>query len=104
VWYRSSWCVKRASGHAIRNAFHAPRTTFPMPTVALARNAMATRFEVVLHGDNPVALRAAGEEALDEIERLESRLSLYRPGSEIALLNTRAAQAPVRVTPGLFRL
>ena len=39
---------------------------------------MATRFEIVLHGDNPVALRAAGEEALDEIERLEARLSLFR--------------------------
>src|SRR5580704_5063977 len=75
-----------------------------MQTVAVARNAMATRFEIVLHGENPVALRAAGEEALDEIERLESRLSLYRPGSEITLLNTRAAQEPVRVTPGLFRL
>ena len=34
-----------------------------MPVI-LARHAMATRFEIVLHGDNPVALRAAGEEAL----------------------------------------
>ncbi len=33
---------------------------------------MATRFEIVLHGENPVALRAAGEEALDEIERVEA--------------------------------
>ena len=58
-----------------------------MQTVALACNAMATRFEIVLHGDHPVALRAAGEEALDEIERLERQLSLYRPSSEIARLN-----------------
>ena len=34
--------------------------------VTLARNAMATRFEIVLHGGDPAALRAAGEEALDE--------------------------------------
>jgi thiamine biosynthesis lipoprotein len=34
---------------------------------------MATRFEIVLHGENPVALRAAGEEALTEIERLDRR-------------------------------
>ena len=47
-----------------------------MQTVTLARHAMATRFELVLHGENAVALRAAGEEALDEIERLEDRLSL----------------------------
>jgi thiamine biosynthesis lipoprotein len=75
-----------------------------MQTVALARHAMATRFEIVLHGDNPVALRAAGEEALDEIERLEAQLSLYRPTSEIAHLNARAADGPVRVSPDLFRL
>jgi thiamine biosynthesis lipoprotein len=65
---------------------------------------MATRFEFVLHGDNPVALRAAGEEALDEIDRLEARLSLYRPSSEITHLNARAAFEPVRVTPSLFAL
>jgi len=35
---------------------------------------------------------------------LESRLSLYRPSSEIAHLNARAAFEPVRVTPALFRL
>lgn len=75
-----------------------------MPTVTLARHAMATRFELVLHGDNPVALRAAGEEALDEIDRLEAQLSLYQPGSEIAQLNARAAREAVRVTPELFAL
>ncbi len=42
-----------------------------METIALARNAMATRFEILLHGENAAALRAAGEEALDEIGRLE---------------------------------
>jgi thiamine biosynthesis lipoprotein len=75
-----------------------------MQTVALARRAMATRFEIVLHGDDAVALRAAGEEALDEIERLEAQLSLYRPTSEIAHLNARAAGGPVRVSPDLFHL
>lgn len=65
---------------------------------------MATRFEIVLHGDNPVSLRAAGEEALAEIERVEEQLSFYRPTSEISRLNSRAARGPVRVTPGLFRL
>jgi hypothetical protein len=31
-----------------------------MPTVTLARHAMATRFVLVLAGEDPVALRAAG--------------------------------------------
>ncbi len=75
-----------------------------MATVQLARHAMATRFEVVLHGENPARLRAAGEEALGEIERLEAQLSLFRPTSEIAHLNARAAREPVRVTPPLFAL
>jgi thiamine biosynthesis lipoprotein len=75
-----------------------------MPTVTLALHAMATRFEMVLHGDRPVSLRAAGEEALEEIGRLEAQLSLFRPASEIAHLNARAAQGPVRVTPSLFAL
>ena len=70
----------------------------------LARHAMATRFELVLHGDNPISLRAAGEEALDEIERLEAQLSLYQPSSEIARVNARAAREPVRVSPSLFGL
>jgi thiamine biosynthesis lipoprotein len=75
-----------------------------MATVTLARHAMATRFEIVLHGDNPTSLRAAGEEALDEIERLEAQLSVFRPSSEIAHLNARASREPVRVTPPLFTL
>jgi thiamine biosynthesis lipoprotein len=72
--------------------------------VLLARHAMATRFEIVLHGDNPVSLRAAGEEALDEIERLENLLSLYRTNSEIAHVNARAFHEPVRVSVPVFRL
>jgi thiamine biosynthesis lipoprotein len=65
---------------------------------------MATRFELVLPGEDHVRLRAAGEEALDEIERLEAQLSLYRPSSEISHLNARAAREPVAVDPRLFRL
>ncbi len=65
---------------------------------------MATRFELLLCGDDPARLRAAGEQALDEIDRLENQLSLFRPGSEIAHLNARAAVEPVRVSPALLTL
>ena len=65
---------------------------------------MATRFEVLLHGSGTTDLRAAGEEALDEVERLEARLSLYRPASEIARVNALAARQPVRVSPPVFQL
>src|SRR5262245_61698074 len=65
---------------------------------------MATRFEMVLHGAKEATLRAAGEEAIAEIERLEDQLSLYRSSSEIAEVNARAARGPVRVSPPLFAL
>jgi thiamine biosynthesis lipoprotein len=72
--------------------------------VKLACNAMATRFEIVLHGANTVALRAAGEEALREIERLHAQLSLYSESSEVSFINARAARQAVRVEPRLFQL
>src|SRR5688572_12507360 len=75
-----------------------------MIRVAVARNAMATRFEIVLFGEDPSALRAAADEALNEVERLEAQLSLYRLSSEIANINARAAREPVRVEPSLFHL
>ncbi len=75
-----------------------------METVTVARRAMATRFEILLHGEDAARLRAAGDAALDEIERLEAQLSLYRPASEISRLNRRAAAGPVRVSPPVFQL
>lgn len=75
----------------------------PVP-LRIARHAMATRFEFVLHGARPEALRAAAEEALDEVERIENLLSLYRPHTDIARVNARAGIGPVRVAAETFRL
>jgi thiamine biosynthesis lipoprotein len=75
----------------------------PQP-VRLARHAMATRFEWVLWGHAPERLRAAGEEALDEVDALESALSRYRGLSDIARVNAGAAVGPVRVSPSTFHL
>jgi len=75
-----------------------------MAPTTLSLYAMATRFEVVLFSDDPARLRAAGEEALAEIERLDPQLSFYSCASEISRINARAASEPVRVDPRLFRL
>lgn len=72
--------------------------------VALARQAMATRFEVVLEGDYEPGLRAAGEEALEEIARQERRLSPFLPDSDISRVNARSALGPVPVDPRVFNL
>ena len=60
---------------------------------------MATRFELVVYGKNLVSLRAAGEEALDEIDRLDKQLNLYNPSSEIAHLNARAGSSRATTVP-----
>lgn len=75
-----------------------------MAMLRMACAAMATRFELVLHGPEERRLRALGEEAVGEIERIESALSLYRPDSQVAAVNRRAAREPVRVTPEVFQL
>ena len=74
------------------------------PPVALAREAMATRFELLLYGDDPVRLRAAGEEALREVEWAEAELSRFRPASAIFWLNARAGGEALRVDPRVLRL
>lgn len=65
---------------------------------------MATRFELVLHGEDEARVRAAGEEALDEITRLEAALSLYRPESPLSAINRAAAAGWVRVPPEVAAL
>jgi len=72
--------------------------------ITVARLAMATRFEIALHGASPEQLRAAADEALDEVERLEQRLSYFLEGSEIRRLNLQAAAGSVRVDAEVFQL
>jgi len=72
--------------------------------VALALEAMATRFELVLDGGDPVRLRAAGEEALAEVARAEAQLSRFRATSDVAAVNAGAGGRPVRVDPRVAAL
>jgi FAD:protein FMN transferase len=65
---------------------------------------MGTTFEAILVGEDRDFLAAAGNEALDEVERLDARLSHYRPESEICGLNRHAAFAPVRMELSVFEL
>ncbi len=77
--------------------------------VRLALQAMGTRFELVLQGEDegPRAesyLRAAGEEALAEVEQLDARLSLFRRDSLLSHIQRNAANQPVAVDPDTFGL
>jgi len=73
-------------------------------TITVAVEAMATRFEIALHGAPEATLRAGAEEALAEVTRLEAALGLYRPTSEISHINARAAREPVPISPEVFNL
>lgn len=75
-----------------------------MSSVRLALDAMATRFELLLLGDDPVHLRAAGEEALREIARVETRCNFYQASSELSRINREATESAIRVSGPMLRL
>ena len=73
-------------------------------TLDVSRPAMACNFTVFLNGgeyDDGVEHAAS---ALDEIERLEGQLTVYRDHSEVSRLNRAAASQPVAVQQNLFDL
>lgn len=64
----------------------------------LSREAMACRFELTV----PEGIAAAApllRAALDEVDRIEAQLSVFRETSEIARLNREAAAGPVVASP-----
>lgn len=72
--------------------------------VVVSRAAMGTQFQVVLGGPDPEYLRIAGEQALEEVDRAEERLSHYRPTSDLCDLNQWAQYGPTLVEPRFLAL
>jgi FAD:protein FMN transferase len=66
--------------------------------------AMGSSYTVVVYGFDRVALQAAVDAALDEVQRLDEMLTNYDASSEWSGINRNAAQRPVQVTPEMFRL
>ena len=64
--------------------------------VRVHRPAMACRFEVVIPGEDRRHIEAA-RAALDEIDRLEAALTVFRDTSEVAQVNREAGERPVAV-------
>jgi len=70
----------------------------------VARRAMACLFEVIFNaGEHPEATEWAVE-ALDLVEQIEDRLTVYRESSELIRLNAAAARGAAHVAPDLMRL
>jgi thiamine biosynthesis lipoprotein len=62
---------------------------------------MACRFEITLSGEHSGHI-AAAREALDEVDRIEDALTVFRDSSEAARVNREAAGGPVPVSDMLF--
>ena len=71
--------------------------------IRISRHAMACRFEVVVASKGDQGILAA-QEYLDEVDRLESILTIFRPPSEASLLNREADLHPVSVGVELYEL
>src|SRR5262249_25097619 len=100
--------LARSAGHvlgAIEELQPQLHTQAPVefPILRFRRRAMATDFEVAFPLGTSRAT-AAAEAALDEIDRLQAQLTVYRADSELCRLNQQAATDAVAVEQGLFEL
>lgn len=90
-----------------RRAFLTFSPTRPAPRSGywqrVSRPAMACRFEVTLPLEDQAGVSAA-RQALDEVDRLEDQLTIFRESSEVSLINREAAAGPVCVERSLFSL
>ena len=71
--------------------------------IRIHRPAMACRFEILLDGADE-RHAAAAREALDEADRLEAELSVFRETSALSRVNRTAAETPAEVDADLFAL
>jgi thiamine biosynthesis lipoprotein len=62
---------------------------------------MACVYTIVAYGADAAALQAAGERALDEVDRIDRLMSHYRPDSPLSRVNREGAHGPVAVPPEL---
>src|SRR4029079_5239486 len=84
-----------------RDFFRLGRVSDEGHWLRIHRAAMACRFEILLDGaDDRYA--AAAREALDEADRLEAELSVFRETSALSRVNRTAAEAPAPVAADLF--
>ncbi len=70
---------------------------------SVSRPAMATEFVVMLAAAHQGAMEQALD-ALELVDDIEQRLTIYRPDSEISRVNRDAASHPVQVSESTFEL
>jgi thiamine biosynthesis lipoprotein len=80
-----------------------PRRSAGDHWVKIHRVAMACRVEITVSSEDAGDVPAA-REALDEADRLEATLTVFRDTSEVARVNAHAADEPVAIGDELFEL
>jgi len=65
---------------------------------------MGTRIVVELWATDKAQGDAAIEAVLAEMRRVDAAMSTYKPTSELSMVNARAAEEPIKITPELFDL
>ena len=63
-----------------------------------------TRIAVELWATDKAQGNAAIEAVLAEMRRVDEAMSTYKPTSELSIVNARAAQEPIKISPELFDL
>lgn len=71
--------------------------------VRISHSAMACKFEAIVDSSGDRGM-AAAQACFDEVDRLESILSVFNPSGELSSLNRGAAASAVSVGPELFNL
>jgi thiamine biosynthesis lipoprotein len=79
-------------------------TDMDLHTVVVGRDAMACRFEVCLNAGETADGTALAVDALDLVDEIEGRLSVYRATSELSGLNATAASGWQPVSHDVFAL
>lgn len=69
----------------------------------VSHRAMATQFVVLLPERESNKVETVVE-ALETLDEIESRLTVYRPNSEVSRINRDASNAPVRISPDVYRV
>jgi thiamine biosynthesis lipoprotein len=77
---------------------------FDINTLVVGRDAMACRFEVCLNAGETADGTALAVAALDLVDEIEGRLSIYRDTSELSRLNATAASGWQPVSHDVFAL
>ncbi len=73
-------------------------------TLVVGRDAMACRFEVVFNAGELPGDTELGIAALDVVDEIEDRISIYRDTSEWSRLNAKAATEWLEASPDTFAL